>query len=191
MKKTLIAAALAIVTVSPFAAQADESSQLNNFFINGNLGKSSARADFTHRNSVFQSINAGWRWNGIVGAEVGYAYLGRPKSEAADASGSLKTRAATIGVNARYDFLPNWYVSGRAGYARARTNIESTSPGFTGKSTSWNNGWYGGVGVGYNITKNTSLGLNYDNYRMDLGRKGDSVGTMSTAAYSVGFEYRL
>jgi OmpA-OmpF porin, OOP family len=191
MKKTFIAAALAVAAVSSFAAQADESSQLNNFFIAGNLGQSNLRADFTHKNSVFQGINAGWRWNGIVGAEVGYAYLGRPKIQSTYESSSLKTQAATVGVNARYDFVPNWYVSGRAGYARTRALAEGTAGDFSAKSRSWNNGWYGGVGVGYNITTHASLGLNYDNYRVEVGRKGEDRSTANIAAYSVGFEYRL
>jgi len=191
MKKTLITAALAVAAVLPFAAQADASSQTNDFFVAGNLGQSNLRDSFTHKNSVFQNVRFGWRWNGIVGAEVGYAYLGRPKLDIGDASTSVKTQAATVGVTAKYDFVPNWYVTGHAGYARTRSIVTGTDGDFTAKSRSWNNGWYGGAGVGYNLTSNASLGLNYDNYHVKVGRKGDGRGAANIATYSVSYEYRF
>lgn len=188
MKKTFIAAALAIAAMSPFAAQADASSRTHDFFVAGNLGQSNARDSLlTHKNSVFQNIRFGWRWNGIVGAEVGYAYLGRPKIESAFGydSISVKNQAATVGVTAKYDFVPNWYVTGHAGYARTRTTGTSTAGDVTTTSRNWNNGWYAGAGIGYNLTSNGSLGLNYDNYNIR------TYGKNNIAAYSVSYEYRF
>jgi len=191
MKNTLIAATLAVAAVFPFAAQADASSQTHDFFVAGNLGQSNVRDSFTHKNGVFQNVRFGWRWNGIVGTEVGYAYLGRPKLEIADASTTVKTQAATVGVTAKYDFVPNWYVTGHAGYARTRSIVTGTAGDFTATSRSWNNGWYGGAGAGYNLTSHASLGLNYDNYHVKVGRKGDGRGAANIAAYSVSYEYRF
>jgi len=47
MKKTLIAATLAVAALSPFAAQADASGQTHDFFVAGNLGQSNLRDSFT------------------------------------------------------------------------------------------------------------------------------------------------
>jgi OOP family OmpA-OmpF porin len=186
MKKTLIAAALAVTAVLPFAAQADASSQTNDFFVAGNLGQSNARDGLvTHKTSVFQNVRFGWRWNGIVGAEVGYAYLGRAKLESAYDALSIKNQAATVGVTAKYDFVPNWYVTGHAGYARMRTTGTWTAGDNTTTSRDWNNGWYAGAGVGYNLSSKASLGLNYDNYHVKAYSKGN------IAAYSVSYEYRF
>ncbi|BDU19604.1 hypothetical protein [Dyella sp. GSA-30] len=45
--------------------------------------------------------------------------------------------------------------------------------------------------MGYNLTSNASLGLNYDNYHVKVGRKGDGRGAANIAAYSVSYEYRF
>ncbi|MFC5741471.1 outer membrane protein [Dyella tabacisoli] len=193
MKKTLIAAALAVASVSSFAAAASENNQLDNFFVAGNLGKSDFRTSFDHKNSVFQNVRFGWRWNGIVGAEVGYAYLGRPKSSDGITTLSAKTQAATIGVNAKYDFYQNWYVTGHGGYLRSHIDAKLVSGGSSISEKSWNNGWYAGVGVGYNLTKDVSLGINYDNYHVKYGRGGANLpqDNVNVATYSASVEYRF
>lgn len=198
MKKTLIAAALVVASVSSFAAVADDSNQINtnqldNFFVAGNLGKSDFRSDFDHKNSVFQNVRFGWRWNNIVGAEVGYAYLGRPKISDGINTFTAKTQAATIGVNAKYDFYQNWYVTGHGGYLRSRIDGKWVSGTDSFSQKSWNNGWYAGVGVGYNVTKDVSLGINYDNYHVKYGRDGanQSQANSNVATYSASVEYRF
>jgi OOP family OmpA-OmpF porin len=49
-----------------------------------------------------------------------------------------------------------------------------------------NTSWYAGAGVGYNITQNFSLGLNYDYY--DAKKHGLDL---STDMVSVSAEYRF
>jgi OOP family OmpA-OmpF porin len=188
MKETFMAVAL-VAAMLPLAAKAD--GPINKFFVAGNLGQSNPRAGFTHKNGVFQGINAGWRWDGILGAEIGYACLGRAKIRMPGESGSQQSQAGTAGLNARYNFLPNWYVSGRTGYARVRALSERVAGNFSGKTSRWNSGWYRGVGVGYNMTRHASLGLNYDNYYVEAGRKNDGPDATTIATYSVRFEYRI
>lgn len=194
MNKTLIAAALAVVAVSPFAAKADESNQLDNFFVAGNLGQSNYRVGgISDKSDVFQNVRFGWRWNGIVGAEIGYAYLGKAKNDFDFATASAKPRVGQIGVTAKYNFYNNWYVTGHGGYLRSRTNAGLTVGDVTVSQNSWNNGWYAGAGVGYDLTKNVSLALNYDNYHVKYGRAGSSESQVNTniAAYSASVEVRF
>jgi OOP family OmpA-OmpF porin len=194
MHKPLLAAVLAVAAVSPFAAKADESNQLDNFFVAGNLGQSNYRiGGISDKSDVFQNVRFGWRWNGLVGAEVGYAYLGQAKNTTDFATAYAKPRVAQLGVTAKYNFYNNWYVTGHGGYLRSRTTAGVTVGDVSASQRSWNNGWYAGAGVGYDVTKNVSLALNYDNYHVKYGRAGASESQVNTnvAAYSASVEYRF
>ena len=195
MNKTLLAAALAVVVAAPFAAKADENNnQLDNFFVAGNLGQSNYRlGGVSDKTDVFQNVRFGWRWNGIVGAEVGYAYLGKVKNDFDFTSVSAKPRVAQIGINAKYNFYNNWFVTGHGGYLRSRTTGAVTVGDTSASERSWNNGWYAGAGVGYDITRNVALGVNYDNYHVKYGRGGsDQPQTnANVATYSASVEVKF
>lgn len=194
MHKTLLAAVLAVAAVSPFAAKADESNQLDNFFVAGNLGQSNYRiGGISDKSDVFQNVRFGWRWNGLVGAEIGYAYLGQAKNTVDSATAFAKPRVGQLGVTAKYNFFNNWYVTGHGGYLRSRTTAGLTVGDVSASQRSWNNGWYAGAGVGYDVTRNVSLALNYDNYHVKYGRAGASESQVNTnvAAYSASVEYRF
>jgi OOP family OmpA-OmpF porin len=194
MYKTFIAAALAVAAVAPFAAKADENNQLDNFFVAGNLGQSNYRiGGVSDKSDRFYDLRFGWRWNGIVGAEVGYVDLGKVKNNVDAVSAWAKPRAAQLGVTAKYNFYNNWYVTGHGGYLRSRTSAGVTVGDYNvAKQTSWNNGWYAGAGVGYDVTKNVSLALNYDNYHVKYGRDTDlKQANTNIATYSASVEYRF
>ncbi|GLR00035.1 outer membrane protein [Dyella mobilis] len=212
MNKLALSAAVAALALSPVLSQAAHADDANtptyganvnpnwqdNFFVAGNLGKTDARNDdLTHKNSVFQNVRFGWRWNGIIGPEIGYVYLGRPKADNGIASTSVKPRAATVGVNGKYNVYENWFVTAHAGYMRSQTKFDWVSGPNSANYKTWNNGLYAGLGVGYDITKDFSLALNYDNYRLQAGNGtslqniGVSHGRMNIAAYSASVEYRF
>ncbi|GGA27271.1 outer membrane protein [Dyella nitratireducens] len=214
MNKLVLSAAVAALALSPVlsqAAHADDASTptyganvnpnwQDNFFVDGQLGQTQARTSLLdHNNSVFQNVRFGWRWNGIVGPEIGYAYLGRPKADIGDgfASLSTKARAVTIGVNGKYNVYENWFVTAHAGYLRSQTKFDLASGGFGTNYTTYNNGLYAGLGVGYDLTRHFSVGLNYDNYRINTGNStsenyvGVGRNRTNVAAYSASVEYRF
>ena len=133
----------------------------------------------------------------MVGPEIGYVYLGQPKY--ADNAGqlSVKPRAATVGVNAKYNFYQAWFVTAHAGYMRSQTKFDAIDAFGGDRYKTWNNGLYAGVGVGYDVTNNFSVGLNYDNYRLQAGNSTslDNIGVShsraNVAAYSASVEYRF
>jgi OOP family OmpA-OmpF porin len=208
MNKLALSAAVAALALSPVlsqAAHADDAGTVaprspyganinpswqDNFFVAGQLGQTQFRGGalggMSHDHSVFQNVRFGWRWNGIVGPEIGYAYLGRPKTnEDGLFSFSTKARALTLGLNAKYNVYDNWFVTAHAGYLRAQMKDRFDLAGLIdGKATNYNNGWYGGLGVGYDLTRNFSVGLNYDNYHINDYRA-------NVAAYSASVEYRF
>lgn len=197
MNKTLLSAVLAVAALSPFAAKADDaasSNQLNNFFVTGNLGQSNYRVGgLSDKSDVFQSVRFGWRWNNIVGAEAGLISLGQGKVSDGVVTSGIRPKAAILGVNAKYDFYGPWFVSGHGGYMRSRTTYGYTYGDSSWSQKSWNNGWYAGVGVGYNVTDNVALAINYDNYHLKFGRGSSSrsQATANVAAYSASIEYRF
>jgi OmpA-OmpF porin, OOP family len=211
MNKLALSAAVAALALSPVlsqAAHADDASTTptyganvnpnwqDNFFVDGNLGQTQARVGgVDHKNSVFQNVRFGWRWNGIVGAEIGYAYLGRPKTDIDGGSLSAKPQAAQIGLNAKYNVYQNWFVTAHAGYLRSRTTAAYAFGDYQFRDKTWNNGVYAGVGVGYDVTKNVSLALNYDDYRIQAGNQTDTSllphSRANIAAYSASVEYRF
>jgi OOP family OmpA-OmpF porin len=209
MNKLVLSAAVAALALSPVlsqAAHADDSTPTyganvnpnwqENFFVDGQLGQTQYRTDLlSHNNSVFQNVRFGWRWNGIVGPEIGYAYLGRPKTDyfGSDTSLSTKARAVTVGVNAKYNVYENWFVTAHAGYLRSQTKFDFAYGNLNGSEQSYNNGLYAGLGVGYDLTKNFSVGLNYDNYRLQAGHSDSDLGRyrVNVAAYSASVEYRF
>ncbi|WP_158545139.1 outer membrane protein [Dyella monticola] len=216
MNKLALSAAVAVLALSPVlsqAAHADDNSTStptyganvnpnwqDNFFVAGQLGQTQYRVDSDVLNTnhgTFQNIRFGWRWNGIIGPEIGYTYLGQPKWSDGYNQLSVKPRAATIGVNGKYNFYQNWFVTAHAGYLRSETKFAAIGAFGTDRYQTWNNGLYAGLGVGYDITHNFSLGLNYDNYRLQSGNGTslDNIGVphsrTNVAAYSASVEYRF
>ncbi|MBD8898588.1 outer membrane beta-barrel protein [Rhodanobacter sp. DHG33] len=201
MNKLFLTAAMAALLASPLlsqAARADDNSNgnpdpLQNFYVAGNLGQTQNRnSDFGHDNSVFQNVRFGWRWNDYVGPEVGYVYLGRPKNVTDGVETNLKSRAATVGVNGKYDIGGSpWFVTGHAGYMRSTSYMGETYGDAESREKSWNNGWFAGAGVGYDVTRNVSLAVNYDNYRLQYGRPTTGQQRSNVAAFSGSLEYRF
>lgn len=195
MNKILLSTAIAAAALlgqTAYADDSDASNPLNDFFVAGNLGQTQFHNDANHDHSVFQNVRFGWRWDGIVGPEIGYAYLGRIKNVFNNGDElSSNNRAATIGINAKYNFYQNWFVTGHTGYLRSQQHNSFTdyAADLGAKDTNWNNGWYAGAGIGYDVTKNVSVGVNYDNYRLDDPqpfRNHTNVG-----AYSASVEFRF
>ncbi|WP_266160442.1 outer membrane protein [Dyella silvatica] len=211
MNKFLTAAVALAIGAASTASFADT----GNFFVNGNLGTSDYRisnafgglnASGANHTSVDKkdlagAVRIGYRWNSVVdyGVETGYVNLGNAESRIANDSshGSLKqkSRGWLLGGNLNYNINDSWYVSARGGWYRAHNafQVRSYTPigNFRGSSSTTGTGEYFGVGVGYNINKAFSVGVNYDNYHSN-GNSSD-VNKLSTnvAMYSVFGEYRF
>jgi OmpA-OmpF porin, OOP family len=217
MKKLLLVTTItvaftpALVTAqstSTFGSNVD-TNQLDNFFVAGGH----YRDDLTHDNGVFQNLRVGWRWNGIIGPEIGYAYFGKVKRDYNEPARvySIQPRAFTAGVNGKYNVYNSWFVTAHGGWMRSHTNVGCTmtyipcdpdrvfglSGGPSVSNTSDRNGWYGGIGVGYDVTRNFSIGINYDDYNLKYNAADNSASGFDTkakrniAAYSASAEYRF
>ena len=200
----LLAAALgaAMIAASASAAAADNQGA---FFINAGVGQGQYHVGRTDGlgyklddKDTASALRLGYAWrvaNGFdLGVEGGYADLGKLVAKYDDgtvfAKSDLAAKGWLLGANGKYRFDGNWYVSARAGWFRSEERLRAFAGDATTSSydsTSGNgDGWYGGVGVGYDFAPNFSMGLNYDNYHAKAKLEGVSntgnVGTFMLSA---------
>jgi OOP family OmpA-OmpF porin/outer membrane immunogenic protein len=200
----ILATLVAVGATPAFAAQ-------NGFFVNGSVGQSRVDA-FDVPGDLFNEVkgdatasglNVGYRW-GWFGVEVGYADPGSV-SKTFTIGGSAPSfswtdkghiHGTTTGINAHYDFLPNWYVSGRAGAFHWNgseltyigfNNIGTGAPIMT-RQTGSHTDWYGGAGIGYDFSQQVGIGVAYDRYKA-LSRT-DQI-DLTSRVWSLTAEYRF
>ncbi|MFC5743803.1 outer membrane protein [Dyella tabacisoli] len=199
-----LAVALAAAATTSFAADTIDGS----FFVNGNLGQSEYRAsrhDWSDRSDTAAAVRFGYTWYNTVdfGVEGGYVDLGKltNKYDALfyNVSQSVKVKGFLLGANGKYRFAGDWYVSAHGGWFGSKTDFQTrvNFPNAGASSYSTNdtgNGWYAGVGAGYDFTPNFSLGVNYDNYHaksnVRIGNVSQDI-TGNVGMYSVFAEYRF
>jgi OmpA-OmpF porin, OOP family len=200
------------------AASATAFADSGNAFVNADVGSSNyninapANVDgydsYQNKYAAAGALRLGYRWNSVVdyGFEVGYGYLGNARSKIYNDDGGVrlnqKNRGWLLGGNLNYNITDHWYVSARTGWYRARNMyslsvIPSGTYDVRGNYTA--TGEYFGVGAGYNVNKNLSVGLAYDNYHTpgDVLRSsnpdadGTAVKGTRIGLYSVQAEYRF
>ena len=142
---------------------------------------------------VAYGVSGGYRFNiadrQSIGPEIGYVNFGKPRtSDGQGNSASVKGEAYTVGANYRYRFdaTPVSFQA-RAGYARWHGRAQVTQVGFGTDAASANgNGWYAGLGVGYDFNDRTSLVVVYDYERNKVFGQHINTGT-ATAGVEVRF----
>jgi OmpA-OmpF porin, OOP family len=165
------------------------------WFINGNVGRTAINQGPYDGHDTGYALNGGYRWslapNFSLGAEVGYNDLGNIhaknvfNSQPVIAPGKSQLHGWTAGANAHFDLTPNWYISGRTGLYSWTGHGMSNDVNPVRKGLS-DNSWYAGAGVGYNITSNLSVGLNYDYFDAQKHNVDLSTDMVSASA-----EYRF
>jgi outer membrane autotransporter protein len=197
MKKTLLALALASTGLLAIPAAFAQSAPADNggWFINGNVGRTAINHGPYDNHDTGYALNGGYRWslapNFALGAEVGYNDLGNIhaknifNSSPVIAPGKSSLHGWTAGANAQLDLDPSWYLSGRAGVYSWTGHGLSNDVNPINKSLSQTS-WYSGAGVGYRITQNLSVSLDYDYFHA----KKSNV-DLSTDMISAGAEYRF
>ena len=196
-KKTLLVLALSAAGLLAIPAAFAQNAPADNggWFINGNVGRTAINhGPYDNGHDTGYAVNGGYRWslapNFSLGAEVGYNDLGNIhaknvfNSQPIVADNKSQLHGWTAGANAHLNLSPNWYLAGRAGlYSWTGHGLSnSVNPVRQGLSDT---SWYGGAGVGYNITPSLSVGVNYDYF----DAKKQNV-DLSTDMVSASAEYR-
>jgi OmpA-OmpF porin, OOP family len=201
MKKTLFAIALAtagLATVpAVFAQSAPTQTAQQGWYVGAQAGYGQVDNNGPYKNqgNYIGGINGGYRFainpEASFGVEAGYQYLGFIDAKGANNVSSDRARlyGPTLGANLRWNFNPNWYAEIRAGalYAQGQglTSAYDTSYDRFERVRP-----YAGVGVGYNINQNFSVGVNY-NYYDGSSRGGNQGVQLDTNAVTVAAEYRF
>lgn len=210
MKKILtVALGAALVVASASAAAADANGA---FFINAGVGQAQYHVGHTDGlgyklddKDTAGALRFGYAWNVAngfdLGVEGGYADLGKMVSKYNDGTVFAKSDVGIhgwlLGGNGKYHFDRNWYVSARAGWFRSEERAKAfAGDAKTGATLSYArldgeaDGWYGGVGVGYDFAPNFSMGLNYDNYHAKA-KIGDFTEDGNLGTYTLSAEFRF
>ena len=190
MQRHFITAGLgAMLAMAPFATHAQSGN--SGLFVSGSLGSTHSDVrDLTSHDDVGYAINMGYRWNGW-GLEAGYVDLGQAKADGYRIGRSrynlaLKTSGWTLGVNGKFNFARNWYVSTRAGLFFSDTELDVRH---YGKDKASDTNGYFGAGIGYDLTSDMSIGMNFDRYLANAN--GILSGTNNPYMVSGTFEYRF
>jgi OOP family OmpA-OmpF porin len=196
-KKTLLALALATagLLAVPTAFAQNASADNGGWFINGNVGRTAINHGPYDGHDTGYAVNGGYRWslapNFSLGAEVGYNDLGNIhsknifNSQPVVADNKSQLHGWTAGANAHLNLSPDWYLSGRAGLYSWTGHGLSNDVNPVRKGLN-DNSLYAGAGVGYNITPNLSVGVNYDYF----DAKKQNI-DLSTDMVSASAEYRF
>ncbi|MBE1159011.1 outer membrane protein [Dyella acidiphila] len=200
MKKTLFAIALAAVGLAAvpaaFAQTASAPTAQQGWYVGAEAGYGQVnKGPYDSQGSYIGGVKGGYRFainpETSVGVEAGYEYLGFIDAKGANDVSSLRGRlhGPTLGANLRWNFNPSWYAEVRAGafYAQGQGLTNTYATGYDRFERVRP---YAGVGVGYNINQNFSLGLNY-NYYDGASKGGDQGVQLQTNAVTVAAEYRF
>ncbi|GLQ49447.1 outer membrane beta-barrel protein [Dyella flava] len=200
MKKTLFAVALAAVgfaaVPAAFAQTAPAQLAQQGWYVGADAGYGQVnKGPYDNQGNYIGGVKGGYRFainpETSVGVEAGYQYLGFVNAKGAENVSSNRGRlyGPTLGANLRWNFNPSWYAEIRAGAMYAQGS---------GLTDTYDSSYqrferirpYAGVGVGYNLAANWSVGVNYDYYD-GQGKSGNQGVQLQTNAVTVSAEYRF
>ena len=158
------------------------------------------------------SLLGGYRWklgpNLALGLEAGYADLGNFKLQNTFNGDKIDQTTTTqalhgwlLGANGRINLATQWYLSARGGFFHANNyghiydDVGQNLGEFT-TAKAGRDGWYAGVGTGWDIDEHWGVGLSYDYYHANAGRvrlTDQDIATLkrSTSILSLTGEYRF
>lgn len=201
MKKSLIAALLIAGGALAGTAFAQDSAPSNStaqtgWYVSADAGQARVSKGPYNGGDFSGGIKGGYRFEvnpeTSLGLEVGYQYLGILDPHARYANqvagkGRSSLRGATLGVDFRYNISPRWYAEWRGGaFVAQAKGLTDHYPNTDYQHDVVNTNYYAGLGVGYNLNRNWSLGVNYNHYK----GTGDQV-HLDTNAYTMSAEYRF
>lgn len=202
-----------VLALAAFSGASMAASTEGGYFINADLGQSQYRLGRSevpgyHQDDtgVVAAVRFGYYWQGALnfGIETGYVDLGKQNDSYTSGDYSLHEELSAtgwiFGVNSRYRFDDRWYISTRVGVLRSTVNQEYAYRNLPygpfhgrsgyGSTSGVGTGWYAGIGGGYDLTADFSVGLHYDNYHVKRSAS-DQPTSGNISAFTAQLEYRF
>jgi OmpA-OmpF porin, OOP family len=138
--------------------------------------------------SAFKLLG-GYKFTSQVAGEAGYFDYGKSNVSGGSASLGVKVNGFGAGVAFHGDFSPNWTGVARLGIAQLKTKLDASMAGVGFLSDSDNNvALYGGLGVGYRISKMVTIDGAWDFTRGKYDKNGLSE-SGGVNAFSLGVTF--
>lgn len=194
------------ISAASFAASllmlaAGAHAEAGDIYVSGALGASRYNLDCTglkkcEKSTAAVKVVGGYMLTSNLAAELGYFNFGKVKLNDGVGTSEIQTSGPALGVAYHYDLSPRWGLVARGGVGYFGTNfndvrMEGTRPVIT-DLTDRRASVYGGLGVGYKLSKNVSLDANWDISQAKFKSPGASDTNRATInAVSLGATYRF
>ena len=131
----------------------------------------------------------GYRFAPAMAAEAGYFSFGKAKAADATSSTEVSNTAFGGGLAFHGDLSPTWNAVARIGLAQVKTKITASIVGLGSASDSDSNiALYGGLGVGYKLSKTMSVDGAWDFSKSKYNKNGaNESGDIN--AFSIGLTF--
>ena len=149
----------------------------NDFSIGVGAGTARGKVDCVasfpcDRSGTSASVSAAWRFGD--GFDLRAQYFGAGNFQGGDTTplgtefgGTFKVAAIGFTGGYTWNFTPQWSLGGRLGVASVRTRFQYASP-FAGSASKTTTQPLGGISLGYAVTPQVRLGLDYDATRFKV-----------------------
>lgn len=206
MRKMLMCAAVAasLAGVSLSGMASDSNGQA---FVSGSVGQSKYHDGSLQDNTdTGAAVYLGYRWSPEqrfwIGPELGVVDFGKLSQNyhtdwgnglTSDSHATVKSRAALLGVNMKWNLGDQMFLVVHGGVDRVRISSDLRITSNFGLDISErghvsDNSWYAGATFGYDFNRSFGIGLTYDNYNV---RSDFNDGSRNISVIGVTGEYRF
>jgi OmpA-OmpF porin, OOP family len=184
MKKQVLLAAAALAVSGAAAAQTYGVVSIGS-------SKHDLGCDSTNSTSCDESGSAfkllgGYRLAPNFAIEGGYMSFGKSKARDANLDFGLDVKIDGFGIGGAFhhDLTPNWNFVARLGLAQMKSKATATVSGLSATDSDSSAQLYGGLGIGYKLTKQMSI-----DGAWDFGRAKTGGEKLDVNAYSIGLTF--
>lgn len=182
------------------------------FFLKGSLGQASASVDIPDDRAPVYMLSGGYRWQisptSAIGIESGYGKFGKFATEASITDVHIDPETPTteerapyritlkglkLGLNGAFQFAGAWQASLRGGWLRADNRSTAYFPVHDMRlvNHSRQTGHYLGAGIARDLTRELSVGLDYDYYNIGNSQARDLGRDYALKTIAASAEYRF
>jgi OOP family OmpA-OmpF porin len=147
-------------------------------------------AQVCDRSDTAFKVLGGYKFTPNVAMEAGYMSFGKAKIR--DSGDSVDVGVTGFGIGAAFhqDFATNWNFVARLGLAQVKTKLDLNISGVgSGSDSDSNAQLYGGLGVGYKLSKQVSIDAAWDFSKGKYNKDGLDLGSGNVNAFSLGLTF--